>query len=58
MTFGMRNTPATFQRLTSVVLSGAENANVYLDDVDIYSSNWSEHVITLATVFKRLADAS
>lgn len=58
MAFGMRNAPATFQRLMSTVLSGVANCNVYLDDVVIYSSNWSGHVDTLATVFKRLADAS
>lgn len=42
----------------STVLSDVENCKVNLDDVVVYSSNWSEHVTNLATVYKHLADAS
>ncbi|CAM4600561.1 unnamed protein product [Leuciscus chuanchicus] len=56
MAFGMRNAPATFQRLVNLVLSGVPNA--YLDDLVVYSSDWSEHISLLRTVFERLEEAS
>ncbi|KAL1263300.1 hypothetical protein QQF64_006039 [Cirrhinus molitorella] len=40
MAFGMRNAPATFQRLINIVLVGVRNCNAYLDDLVIYSGNW------------------
>ncbi len=58
MAFGMRNAPATFQRLINLVLTGVPNCNAYLDDLVIYSTDWSEHVSTLHEVFKRLENAS
>ncbi|KAL1280368.1 hypothetical protein QQF64_014968 [Cirrhinus molitorella] len=58
MAFGMWNAPATFQRLINVVLAGVRNCNAYLDDLVIYSGNWSEHMSTLREVFERLANAS
>lgn len=58
MAFGMRNAPATFQRLVSSVFSGVPNCTAYLDDVVIHSSEWTAHVDSLRTVFQRLADAS
>ncbi len=54
MAFGMRNAPATFQRLINLVLTGVPNCNAYLDDLVICSTDWSEHVSTLHEVFKRL----
>lgn len=58
MPFGMCNAPATFQRLINLVLSGVPNCTAYLDDLVIYSANWSEHLGTLQTVFQRLAQAN
>lgn len=58
LAFGMRNAPATFQRLMQVVLSGVPNCNAYLDDVVIYSKTWEDHVKSLELVFSRLAAAS
>lgn len=58
MAFGLRNAPATFQRLMSMVLGEVQNCNIYLDDVVIYSSTWAEHMLTLCDVFRRLAAAS
>ena len=57
MAFGMRNAPATFQRLMQQVLGDVNNCSVYLDDVVIYSDEWESHVSTLRDVFQRLADA-
>ena len=58
MAFGMRNAPATFQRLVNIVLSNVPNCNAYLDDLLVYSSGWEEHMETLRLVFDRLAKAS
>lgn len=58
MAFGMRNAPATFQRLMQLVLSGVAHCNVYLDDIVIYSDTWSDHVATLTEVFQRLSSAN
>lgn len=57
MTFGMRNAPATFQQLVSSVLAGVPNCSAYLDDLVIYSSEWSDHVNSLRVVCERLAAA-
>lgn len=58
MAFGMRNAPATFQRLMYLVLSDVQNCEVYLDDVVIYSLTWEDHLCTLGSVMERLAKAS
>lgn len=47
MAFGMRNAPATFQRLVNRVLTGVACCEAYLDDVVIYSSTWPQHVAQL-----------
>ena len=59
MPFGLTNAPATFQRLMSMVLRGLqwEICLVYLDDIIIFSTTFSEHLQRLDTVFSRLADA-
>lgn len=54
MAFGIRNAPATFQRLMWTVLSGVPDCEAYLDDVVVYSLDWESHMGTLRTVFKRL----
>lgn len=58
MAFGMKNAPATFQRLMQLVLGDVPQCNVYLDDVVIHTATWEEHVAILRSVFQRLADAS
>ncbi|KAL1269183.1 hypothetical protein QQF64_031472 [Cirrhinus molitorella] len=44
MAFGLRNAPATFQRLMNSVLAGVQNCKAYLDDIVVYSTSWKEHV--------------
>lgn len=58
MAFGLRNAPATFQRLVNTVLAGVSNCSAYLDDLVVYSTSWSEHLSLLGTVFQRLEAAS
>lgn len=58
MAFGLRNAPATFQRLMNSVLAGVSNCEAYLDDVVIYSSTWDDHLKSLHDVFNRFQEAS
>ena len=58
MAFGMRNAPATFQRLIQRVLSGVRKCEAYLDDLVLHSESWDEHLKSLDQVFDRLAGAA
>lgn len=58
MLFGLKNAPATFQRLMHKGLPGVRKCEVYLDDIVAYFDTWTEHIKTLATVFSRLRKAS
>uniref|UniRef100_A0A669F703 Gypsy retrotransposon integrase-like protein 1 n=1 Tax=Oreochromis niloticus TaxID=8128 RepID=A0A669F703_ORENI len=58
MPFGLRNAPATFQRLMQRVLCGVKNCEAYLDDIVVYSPTWSEHLETLSQVFRRFCESS
>ena len=57
MPFGLRNAPATSQRLMNRVVSNLEGCAVYLDDVVVYSDTWSDHLERVKALFDRLAEA-
>ncbi len=54
LAFGMRNAPATFQRMMLQVLSGVTNCEVYIDDIVIHSDDWVQHLGTLREVCRGL----
>lgn len=56
MPFGLKNAPATFQRLMNSVLSGLQGIEcfVYLDDIVVYASSLEEHATKLIKIFERL----
>ena len=60
MPMGIKNAPATFQRLMDTVLTGilGTEAFVYLDDVVIYSGTLEEHDVKARRLFKRLREAN
>src|SRR4029434_7966777 len=58
MPSGVRNAPATFQRLINHVLSGLTGCDAYLDDVVVFSSTWPEHLVQIRELFNRLAKAN
>lgn len=60
MPFGLKNAPATFQRLMNTVLDGliGKNCLVYLDDIVVFSTSLQEHMTSLEEVFKRLSEAN
>ena len=39
MPFGMKNAPATFQRMVNYLITDLEGCKAYIDDVLIYSDN-------------------
>ena len=60
MPFGLANSPATFERLMEVVLSGFqwERCLVYLDDVIVFGKTLQEQLTNLTTVFTRFREAN
>lgn len=60
MPFGLKNAPATFQRLINDVLSEYINkiCVVYMDDILIFSGSLQEHVVSINKIFKKLIDAN
>ena len=44
MPFGMKNSPATFERLVNNIICGLDGCDAYIDDVIIYSDSWSDHL--------------
>uniref|UniRef100_A0A8C1I8K6 Gypsy retrotransposon integrase-like protein 1 n=1 Tax=Cyprinus carpio TaxID=7962 RepID=A0A8C1I8K6_CYPCA len=57
MSFGLRNAPATFQRLMNRVVSGLEGVAVYLDDVVVFSDSWEQHLEHVADLFSQFEEA-
>ena len=51
--FGLKNAPASFQRLMSLVLSGI--SGIYIDDVIVASRSFEEHLVKLREIFDRLS---
>ncbi|XP_076863849.1 uncharacterized protein LOC143516142 [Brachyhypopomus gauderio] len=58
MPFGLKNAPATFQRLVNGVFANLPGCTAYLDDVVVYSWDWISHLQLLREVFARLARAT
>ena len=57
MPFGMKNSPATFQRLVNSLISNLDGCKAYIDDAIIFSEEWQQHLQTIRTFFDRLSDA-
>ena len=55
--FGMKNSPATFQRLINNVIAGLDGCEAYIDDIIIYSDTWEDHLRIIRSLFKRLTEA-
>lgn len=58
MPFGMKNAPATFQRLMNNIILGIPGCVVYIDDILLFSHSWEDHVIQLSMLFSRLSEAN
>ncbi|KAL5517048.1 hypothetical protein EMCRGX_G002515 [Ephydatia muelleri] len=59
MPFGLNGAPASFQRLTDMLVKGCEEyAAAYLDDIVIFSQTWKEHLGHLKSILKRIGKAN
>jgi hypothetical protein len=58
MPFGLKNAPATFQKLMTRVLEGhlGKFAHMYLDDIIIFSRDHREHLVHLRLILERLQE--
>lgn len=58
MPFGLKNAPATFQRIMNNVLVGLQGLKcfVYLDDIVVYADTIQSHEQRLRDVFMRLKE--
>jgi len=58
MPFGLKNAPATFQRLMNSVLTGMQGLKclIYLDDIVIYGASLEDHNKRLEEVLQRLRE--
>ena len=54
MPFGLKNSPATFQRLVNTVISGLDGC----DDVIIHNNTFEDHLQSIRNLFDRLSDAN
>lgn len=58
MPFGMKNAPATFQRMINNVIKDLDYCYAYIDDLIICSDSWSDHMKHLKGTFKKLSAAN
>ena len=58
MPFGMKNSPATFQRLINTIVAGIEHCDAYIDDAIIYNDEWNHHLGTIKVFFDKLSEAN
>ena len=55
MPFGMKNSPATFQRLIYRIITGSNNCKAFIDDAIIYSEESDQQIKTIREFFERLS---
>ena len=57
MPFGMKNAPATFQRMVNKLVRDIDGCEGYIDDVVIYSDDWSDHIRQIKRFFQIMQEA-
>ena len=58
MPFGLKTAPAAFQKLINTITREVQNCSAYLDDIIVYSKNFTEHIKQLRDLFNRLDGAN
>ena len=57
MLFEMKNASATFQKMVNKLVQDIDGCEGYIDDVVIYSDNWSDHVCQIKHFFQIMREA-
>ena len=57
MPFGMKNAPATFQRMVNKLVRNIDGCEGYIDDVVIFSDGWSDHIRQIKRFFQIMREA-
>ena len=57
MPFRMKNAPATFQRMDNKLVRDIDGCEGYIDDVVIFSDNWSDHICQIKRFFQIMREA-
>ena len=57
MPFGTKNAPATFQRMVNKLVRDIDGCEGYIDDVVIYSDNWSDRIRQIKRFFQIMREA-
>ena len=57
MPFGMKNAPATFQRMVNKLVRDIDGCEGYIDDVVIFNDNWSDHIRQIERFFQIMREA-
>ena len=58
MSFGMKNSSATFQRLVNTIISGLDGCDAYIDDVISHNNTFEGLSQSIRNLFDRLSDAN
>jgi hypothetical protein len=53
---GLKCSPDIVQSIMESILSGIEDADVYIHDIGAFSQDWDHHVNLLATILQRLRE--
>ena len=57
MPFGMKNAPATFQKMVNKLVLDIDGCEGYIDDVVIYRENLSDHIRQIKRFFQIMREA-
>ena len=57
MRFGIKNPPATCQRLIKMIITGLDNCKTYIDDAIFYSEEWYQQIKAVREFLERLSKA-
>jgi hypothetical protein len=58
MPFGMKNAPATFQRLINSIIADIDGCEAYIDDLVLYADTWDKHMEQILKLFEKLSHAN
>jgi len=57
MPFGMKNAPATFQRMINRIINSLEGCGGYIDDIIVFSDTWEQHLLRVEAFLSQLRQA-